>query len=205
MFQEKSILGLRYPLTFTFKITSLANDFTATDAVGNTVAFAREKILKLKDHVQIYSDDSRSNLLYEIRANQWIDWSASYRFTDALGNQLGRIGRRGWRSLWKATYDIYDEKDQPEFQIKENNAWIKVLDGMVNEIPIINLFTGYFLNPSYKVFRTDTNDEVAIIKKQPSFFGRKFLVDKTGMADAAEDKRIMLGLMMMVLLERRRG
>lgn len=205
MFKENSVLGLQYPLNFTFKITTIANDFVATDALGNTIAFAREKILKLKDHVQIYTDDSRSELMYEIRANQWIDWSASYRFTDASGNQLGRMGRRGWRSLWKATYDVYDENDQPEFLIREDNAWIKVLDGLVNEIPVVNMFTGYFLNPAYKVFRVDSDEAVAIIKKQPSFWGRKFVVDKLGKADAKEDRRIMLSLMMMILLERRRG
>lgn len=40
---------------------------------------------------------------------------------------------------------------------------------------------------------------------QPSFWGKEFLIEKIGPMDSDDDDRIMLGLMMMILLERRRG
>ena len=66
------------------------------------------------------------------------------------------------------------------------------------------MFTGYLFNPSYLV--TDINDQPIVrLKKQASFFGRNFELSKIGKMDNDDDDRIMLGLMMMILLERRRG
>ena len=196
---------IRYPLIFTFNIATLANDFTARDAGGEVVAYVRQKMLKLKEDIQVYSDESRSRVLYDIRADRWLDWSAAYAFSDARGRRFGKVARKGWRSLWKAEYDIVDQHDQMQYKIQEENGWVKVLDGLVGEIPVLGYFTGYFLNPSYVV--TDTRGrQVARLTKEASFLGRRFIVDKLmpfGGEDA--DDRVMLGLMMMILLERRRG
>ncbi|ULT45201.1 hypothetical protein KRR40_19060 [Niabella defluvii] len=59
--------NLAYPLQFTFKVTTIANDFQAVDAYGNTIAYVREKIFKLKDNVDVYSDESKSQRLFNIR------------------------------------------------------------------------------------------------------------------------------------------
>jgi len=74
----------------------------------------------------------------------------------------------------------------------------------LGEIPIIGLLTGYFFNPSYAVMNLD-GEKVARLKKQASFFGRKFEITKLSDMDNDDDERVMVGLMMMVLLERRRG
>ena len=196
---------LRYPLTFTFKIGTLANDFTATDATGRTVAYVRQKMLKLREDIQIYSDESRRRVLYNIRADRWLDWSAAYAFYDEGGREFGKVARKGWRSLWKAEYEIVDDRDRGEYKIQEENGWVKVIDNLVGEIPVLGWFTGYILNPSYLV--TDTRGrEVARLSKSASFFGRRFSVEKLGPpVEGASDDRLMLGLMMMILLERRRG
>ena len=66
------------------------------------------------------------------------------------------------------------------------------------------MLTGYFFNPAYKVL--DKNGtKIARLKKQASFFGRKFQVTKEGEMDEGDSERIMLGLMMLIVLERRRG
>jgi len=53
---------------------------------------------------------------------------------------------------------------------------------------------------------TDTSDRpIARLKKEPSFWGRKFTIHQLGNIDQDDDDRIMLSLMMMILLERRRG
>ncbi|THH37599.1 LURP-one-related/scramblase family protein [Neolewinella litorea] len=196
--------NLKYPLTFTFKIGTLANDFTATDATGRVVAYVRQKMLRLKEDIQIYSNESRSRVLYNIRADRWLDWSAAYAFYDERGTQFGKVARKGWRSIWKAEYEIVDRHDQPQYKVQEENGWVKVIDSLVGEVPGLGLLTGYFFHPSYVV--TDRRDrEVARLSKLPSFFGRKFRVDKLTEVEDEDDDRIMLGLMMMILLERRRG
>lgn len=196
--------NLQFPLEFQFKIATLSNDFTATDASGRTLAYVRQKLLKLVDEVVVFSDETRSQELYRIKANQWIDFSATYTFTNPLGQEVGRIARKGWASIWKAHYEIFDENKAPDLIVREENAWIKVADHLLGEVPILGMFTGYLFNPSYIVSRPD-GTQVVRLQKQPSFFGRRFVVTQFGPFEQGEEVRILLGLMMMILLERRRG
>ena len=87
-------------------------------------------------------------------------------------------------------------------RIQEGNPWTKVFDGLVGEIPIIGMFTGYMLNPHYNVVDGSGTTRYTL-RKQPSFFGRKFTLEQHG--DNEDDLLIVMSLIMMVLLERRRG
>ena len=154
--------------------------------------------------MEVFSDENRTEILYNIRANKWLDFNTTYSFTNAREENIGRLARKGWRSIWKASYELYDEKDQQDLLIQEKNAWVKVADSLLNEIPVLGLFSGYLFNPSYTVKRPD-GTLVATFSKKPSFFGRKFKLTQDAEFQAGEEQRIQLGLMMMALLERRRG
>ena len=195
---------LDFPITFDFNITTLSNDFTARDAQGKIIAYVRQKMFKFKEDIQVFSDESRTQVNYRIKADKWIDFSAAYSFTDSSGRELGKVARKGWASLWKANYDIIDQQQQFQYKIREENAWVKVADGLLGQIPILNIFTGYLFNPSYVV--KDNKEQIVVrLKKEASFFGRKFKITQLKPTDADDDHRVMLSLMMLVLLERRRG
>jgi len=195
---------LKFPLQFTFKISTFSNDFTAKDADDKTVAYVKQKLFKLKEAITIYSDESKAYTNYTIAADRWIDFSAAYSLKDKDGNELGKVARKGWKSLWKAEYHIIDQHEKLQYYIREENPWAKVFDALLGEIPVLSIFTGYLFNPSYKVITEDDKDIVRI-KKKPSFFGRRFEVTKLNEIDQDDAERIMLSLMMMILLERRRG
>lgn len=197
-------MNYQFPINFSFKIGTLANDFNATDANGQTVAYVRQKMLKFIEEVVVYSNDSKTEVKYKIKANKWIDFSAAYIFTNAHGEELGRIVRKGWASLWKARYEIYDKNQQQLFLIQEENGWVKVWDALIGEVPILSMFTGYLFNPKYLMKKLDETP-IARLKKEPSFFGRRFSLNKLEGLDPEKEEVILLGFMMMILLERRRG
>ena len=196
--------NLQYPLFLKFKLTTLSSDFTITDSNENSLAYVRQKMFKLKEDVVVFNNESKSQENFRIRANQWIDFNASYAITDSFGKNLGKIARKGMRSIWKATYNIFDHNENQKYKVQEENAWVKVLDGMVGEIPIIGMFTGYFLNPSY-IVHDNNGKEIYRLKKMPSFFGRKFQLDQINDIPDHEETLVVLSLMMMVLLERAKG
>ena len=196
--------NLQYPLFLKFKLTTLSSDFTITDSNENSLAYVRQKMFKLKEDVVVFNNESKSQENFRIRANQWIDFNASYAITDSFGKNLGKIARKGMRSIWKATYNIFDQNDTQKYKVQEENAWVKVLDGMVGDIPIIGMFTGYFLNPSY-IVHDNNGKEIYRLKKMPSFFGRKFQLDQINDIPDHEETLVVLSLMMMVLLERAKG
>lgn len=194
---------IAYPLTFSFKIMSLASQFSVRDAGGKLIAYARQKIFALKEVVTVFADEQRTRPLYTIKADRIIDWSARYNFASAQGADLGAVKRRGMRSLWRATYDIL-EGDNPVMLIEEENPWVKMADGCLSEIPFLGLLSGYFFHPVYVVKRAGGAPVMRMIK-QPAFFEGKFLVEKMGALSEAEEQRVLLSLIMAILLERARG
>lgn len=197
--------NLNYPLDLKFKISTLSSDFNITDKNGNYVAYVRQKMFKFKEDVVIYSDDTRTKELYRIKANKWIDFNAAYAITEVNNEKtFGRLARKGMRSLWKATYNIIDHEDKQRFQVTEDNAWTKFFDSLVGEIPIIGMFTGYFLNPTYSV-KDDSEKVYFKLKKMPSMIGRRFQLDRVVDIHDEDESLVVLSLLMMTLLERMRG
>lgn len=196
--------NLQFPLNLTFKIGTLSNDFAIKDANDSMVAFVRQKMLKLVDEVQVYTNENRSEQIYTIKANKWIDFSATYAFTNAAGLDVGRVARKGWASIWKANYVIFDALQTKQLTVQEENPWAKVFDSLMGDIPILNFFTGYLFHPVYAVSRPD-GTKIVRLRKIKSFFGRQFVIEKLETLENGEEERIILGLMMMILLERERG
>ena len=202
--ETEVIKDYAYPLNFQFKVTSLANDFNVKDADGNTLAYVRQKMFKLKEAISVFSNENRSELLYKINADRIIDFNASYSFTNANEEVIGSVGRKGAKSIIIKHYEIFNQDNKQEFVINEENPWAKVGDAVLGEIPVVGMFTGYFCNPRYAIKRAD-GTIVARLSKEASFMGRKFKLEKLSELNEKEGERMVLAIMMMSLLERRRG
>ncbi|MEA5420202.1 hypothetical protein VB712_13305 [Spirulina sp. CCNP1310] len=197
---------LQTPLTLTFKLFALAPQISVTDAQDQLVLYVKQKLFKLKEDIKVCSDRSQTQQLYSIKADRIIDFSAAYRFTNAQNQALGSVKRRGLRSIWRAHYDIFgpDQTETPLYTIREENPWVKVLDGLLCEVPIVNFFTGFILNPVYLVENPEKT-VVMRLSKIPTFLSRKFTVKQMDQLDDNRQITIVLSLLMMVLLERGRG
>ncbi len=66
------------------------------------------------------------------------------------------------------------------------------------------MFTGYLLHRAYLVTRTD-GTTIMRLEKQPAFLEGKFIITKHAELSPHEEMRTLLSLVMLVLLERRRG
>lgn len=197
--------NFNYPLSFLFKISTFHNDFTIKDSEDRTLFYVRQKLFKLKEEIMIFSDESRSEQQYSIKADRWLDFNANYTFKDHKTTEIiGKVGRKGMRSIWKANYNAFDRDGVEDYKIQEDNGWVKVGDSFLGEIPILNILTGYLFNPSYTMYDKEGN-KVLQLQKKPSFFGRKFTLDKLAEVDPKDETRLILCFMMMILLERERG
>lgn len=202
---SQQLRGIQYPLTLSFKVLALASQATVIDASGRTILYTKQKLFKFREHVEIWTDKSQGTRLAEIKANKVIDWSARYTSTDANGVEIGSVGRKGWRSIWKAHYDTFNPEDtNPDFSIREENPWTKVLDSIFGDIPIIGMFSGYFFHPSFLAARSNGSPTMRLTK-QPAFFEGRFKIDKLADINPREELNLLLSFMMLVMLERRKG
>ena len=195
---------MKYPVELTFKLLAIASQIYIRDADGALLGYVKQKLFKLKEDINIFTDESQSRHLFNIKADRVLDFSAKYNFTDASGALLGSIKRKGMRSLWRANYEIANSTDVQVMKINEENGWVKVIDSLVGEIPVVGMFTGYLFNPSYIISRVD-DTQIARIQKQPAFFEGKFLLSPLGELRPDEEVLVLLSSLAMTLLERGRG
>jgi uncharacterized protein YxjI len=197
---------MNYPVTLTFKFIALAPQIFVRDASGNEILYVRQKLLKLKEKIHVFSDNSQSREVYQINADRVLDISARYTITDPQGQVVGAVQRRGMKSLWKASYQITTPAGAA-YELEEENPWTKLLDGLIGEIPILGMFTGLFLHPRYRVQETANQRTVLRVTKHRSLLESRFEIaqEPGAILDPASETAAVLGILLMTLLERERG
>ena len=125
---------MQYPLTLNFKKIALAKQATLADSNSTPIAYARQKILKFKEELEVFEDKTKSKKVCSIKANKILDFRAAYSFIDLNENSFGSIKREGLRSIWKATYLLKDAKDNHYATIREENPFAKVVDTLLGGI-----------------------------------------------------------------------
>lgn len=201
----RKLAGIQYPLKLSFKTMALASQATVTDAAGTTVLFTKQKMFKFREHVEIFTDKSKATRLADIKTRKVIDWSARYEATDANEQPIGAVGRKGWRSIWRAHYEVFNPGDEtPDFSIREENPGAKLMDSFLSEIPVVGFASGYLFHPRYLATRSNGNPAMRLEKKA-AFFEGKFEITKIGELCPREELNLILSFMMLVTLERKRG
>ena len=202
---------MQYPLTLSFKVVAIAPQIRVTDATGAPVFYVRQKAFKLKEAVTVYRDDTRETALYTIAADRVLDFNAAYEIRDGLGREVGTLARKGRRSIWRARYDVLDPAGRSVFRVHEDDAWKKVVDSLVSQVPLVGPIASYFVNPSYTVEADDPatpereGTPVMTLEKRPAWFEGQFVLDRVGDLMMEHEELLVLGLIMMVLRERQRG
>lgn len=205
VFHDGTNSHMNYPLKLSFKLITLVSQIYISDANGELLGYVRQKLLKLKEDINVFADEQQTQHLYNIKADRVLDFSAKYNFTDSRGVAVGAIKRKGMRSIFKAHYEIYDPSGVLSMEIHEENAWIKVVDSLVGELPVIGMFTGYFFNPAYIISRANDGAPIARLQKQPAFFEGIFQLEKLANMSEDEEAVVLLSCLTMTLLERARG
>lgn len=111
--------------------------------------------------------------------------------------------RRGLRSLWRANYEIQAAQGV-QLTVSEENPLVKVLDGLVSNIPLIGLFAGYWFHPAYRL--TDRGGRVVgRVQKMPALTEGRYRIDVHQPLEGDAGDAMLMGVFMMLLLEKTRG
>jgi hypothetical protein len=194
---------MRFPLNLSFKTLALSPQIFVRDSDGQLQLYVKQKLFKLKEAVNVFGDEAQTQLLYTLQADRVIDVRTRYHIRDASGVDLGQFRRKSVRSLWKLHCEL-SRGEQVVFDIREANPWVKVIDGLIGEIPVVGIFSGYFFHPTYNLMRPD-GTVLLRATKQPALFEGKFTIEKLGETDPADEGLAVLGLLLMLLMERTRG
>lgn len=192
-----------YPLSLTFKIIALSPQMAVTDAADRLVFYVKQKAFKLREQVTVFADREQTRPVAHIRADRILDISATYGFEDAQGKRFGAVKRAGVKSIWRAQYEVM-RGDTTLFTIREDNAFVKFMDGLLYQIPVVGLLSGYLFHPAYTVSRPD-GTRVLHVRKQAAMWEGRFTIDRVSDIAPDEEALTTLSILMMVMLERARG
>ena len=159
---------------------------------------------KFKEAIEVYSDSHKTKLNYKISADRVIDFSANYHFVSMHDGVIGRTKQHGLRSLWRTEFEILDQTGT-RFFIRLNNPMLQFIEGLLSMIPllgdILNMLSGYFLNPTYTV-TTLSGDEVATMKKLPALWDGKYEIRASQTVNERDGELIALSLLTLILMQR---
>lgn len=95
------------------KVASIATKYFIEDQNGNMLGFTKQKMMKLKEDIRIYSDKKMKQELFQIRQTQIVDTWGSYAVIDtASGQCVGNIKRLAGASLVASEYLLMDPQGQ---------------------------------------------------------------------------------------------
>ncbi len=193
----------QYPLSLSFKMIAISPQIRVTDAADRLVMYIKQKAFKLREDVTIFSDEQQQFPLLHIKADRIIDFAATYTIRDTAERVLGAVKGQGMRSLWRTNFAVLDAAGNAIGNIVEDNPWVKVADGLVNEIPLVGWVAGLFINPAYTA--TLHGRPALHLVKKPSMLERHFTITNSGDLSESDEQLLLASVVMMLLLIRGRG
>lgn len=199
---------MNYPLHLRFRILTIGNQIYLTDSADKEIIYIEQKIFALRESVKVYNNRDEKKQIYGIKTKKVIDFGAEYFFFQGEDETkvLGSLKEEGLKSILKASYIIRDSNGKDALKITEKNPWVKLFDLLFSLIPYADFLTGYIFHPVYEVTDLSTNHVVMTFRKEASFWERQFIIDEpVGTISKENETNTILGIIMLLLLQRNRG
>jgi len=92
------------------KVLAIGNKYWIEDEGGRTLGFSKQKILRLKEDIRVYTDEGMTQELFRIQQTQILDiWGTFAVIDSATGAPLGYIRRKALTSTFAwDEWDVYD-------------------------------------------------------------------------------------------------
>lgn len=164
------------------QVLAMTGIFRYYDQAGNLIMFSQQKMFKLREDIRVFSDESKTNEVLQIKARQILDFSAAYDVIDSAYNQkVGALRRRGMQSILRDEWEVLDANDQVIGKLIEDNMEMAMLR---------RFLLGNFLPQNYDIIIDQKR--VADLKQRFNLFRYELDVDFTFDNANVFDRRVGL-------------
>jgi uncharacterized protein YxjI len=95
------------------KILAIADQYWIEDQVGSVLGYSKEKLLRIKEDVRIYTDEQMTQELFRIKQEGIVDAWGTFAVIDSSTNApLGYVRRKAMASIIRAEWEVYDASRQ---------------------------------------------------------------------------------------------
>jgi len=106
------------------KVLALTGQYWIEDQAGNPLGYSKQKMLRLKEDIRIFTDETMTRELFQVRQQQILDIWGTFAVIDSGSNALlGYVRRRALTSTFVADeWEIRDPANNLVGEIKESTG-----------------------------------------------------------------------------------
>ena len=165
------------------------------ESMQQLIGYSKQKALKLKEDIRVYTDEDKNTELICIKARNIIDFGAGYDITDSqTGEAVCSFKREGLKSLFKDSWKVMDSSGNQIGTISEDSRLLALVRRFVPG--------GSLLIPQEFVLSTETGSIVFTQKMNPVVHK----MNVTKIQSSGIDPRVVLAAtMLLIAIEGRQG
>ena len=175
------------------KVLTIGNKYWIEDEDGNVIGFTKQKLLKLKEDIRVYTDESMSQEIFRIQQEQIMDVWGKFAVIDSASDRiLGYIKRRALKSgfLWDE-WEVYDANENLMGRVEESKGL-----GLVRKyVP------GGAIVPEKMKVKVDGR-EVAEINQKFKIIGDIWELKCKDLPEDFDRRVLLAGLILLAMIER---
>lgn len=177
------------PMVNQYEVSTLGED---GKSAGEPVCFVEQKRMKLKEDLRAFSDDSKTNEVFRIKAQQVWDPRATYDVTDPQGQPIGKLLKAFGASLLRSTWRIQDAAGEEIGWARERSLIVALFRRLVGFVPYIGDFADWLPIPYH--FDYFVGEERIGGLQRILGVRDRYRLDVSGDAARAIDRRVVLAL-----------
>ena len=177
------------------KVIAIANKYWIEDAQGTMLGFSRQKILRIKENIRVFADDSMNQELFRIQQEQIVDMWGTFAVIDT-GSEMcvGKLRRQALKSgFYKDEYLLLNANNQTIGRVAERGG-----RGLMRKY-----MPGGALVPEQLVVEF-YGQPVTEIKQQFKIIGDIWEVDCTRLPPDFDRRTLLACMLIMGMIERDR-
>ena len=152
------------------KLAPLANKYyvyeaDASGAKAGIIAFAQQKRFALKEQIDFYSDDTKSRVIFSVKAEKMMDIHGAFVVTDETGRSLGSIRKSFKSSLLRSTFEVM-QGGQPYMIVQERSVPIAITRRLWGFVPFLGEIP-FFLKFHFDFLEARAGSNNAVLTDSP--------------------------------------
>ncbi|HEX9909186.1 MAG TPA: zinc ribbon domain-containing protein [Thermoplasmata archaeon] len=177
------------------KVIAIANQYWIEDAQGRQLGFSRQKIIRIKENIRIFTDDSMTSEIFRIQQEQIMDMWGTFAVLDSATNAcVGKLRRQAISSgVFVDEYLLLDANGQMVGRVAERGG-----RGLARKY-----LPGGSLVPEQLVVEFH-GQQVAEIKQQFKIIGDIWEVDCSRIPPQFDRRTLISAMLLMGMIERDR-
>ena len=177
------------------KVVAITNQYWIEGAQGAVLGYSKQKLLRIKESIRVFTDDSMSRELFRIQQEQVMDMWGTFAVVDSMTEAVvGKIRRQALKSgVYKDEYLLLDPYGQAVGRVAERSG-----RGLMRKY-----MPGGALVPEHVVVEF-YGQEVAEIKQQFKVIGDIWEVDCSRVPPQFDRRTLISAMLLMGMIERDR-